>query len=128
DGHSVRPATAAVPGAGSRGLNYFRRVLRYLRPHWKLAAFSVFLMIVGSLVGLLLPWPFKFLVDNVLQNEPLSPTMAGLLGSLADHRTRLLIVVVTAGLVLTLLQNGLSVLDNYVNTKVEQHMILDFRS
>ena len=33
-----------------------------------------------------------------------------------------------AGLLFTLLCQGLSVLDNYVNTKIDQNMVLDFRS
>jgi ATP-binding cassette subfamily B protein/subfamily B ATP-binding cassette protein MsbA len=104
------------------------RVLRYLRPYWKLAVFSLVLMIGGSLAGLLVPWPLQFLVDHVLQGEPLPPRMAWLLGGLAASRMSLLVFAVGAGLLAVLLQNGLSVLDNYVNTKIDQSMVLDFRS
>ena len=34
----------------------------------------------------------------------------------------------TAGVAVTLLIHGLSVLDNYVNTRIDQSMVLDFRS
>src|SRR5207344_942526 len=101
------------------------RVLRYLRPYWRLASFSVLLIILGALFGLLMPWPLKFLVDNALQGEPLPSWLAPLLG---DDRMVILVTAVAAGLVLTLIQNGLTVLDNYVNTKVDQSMVLDFRS
>src|SRR5262249_53911687 len=40
----------------------------------------------------------------------------------------LLIVVVVAGFILAFLHNALTVLDNYVNTKIDQSMVLDFRS
>jgi len=109
-------------------VNYLSRTLGYLKPHWKLAGFSVALMILGGLASLLLPWPLKFLVDNVLQGEPLPPALAWLLGPVAANRSLLLVLSVAAGLLFTLLCQGLSVLDNYVNTKIDQNMVLDFRS
>jgi ATP-binding cassette, subfamily B, bacterial len=109
-------------------VNYLSRTLAYLKPHWKLAGFSVALMILGGLASLLLPWPLKFLVDNVLQGEPLPPALAWLLGPVAANRSLLLVLTVVAGLLFTLVCQGLTVLDNYVNTKIDQNMVLDFRS
>lgn len=85
-------------------------------------------MFLGALVGLLLPWPLKLLVDNVLQGQPMPHALAWLFGTAAVDRTALLVVVVAVGFLLALLHNGLSVFDNYVNTKMDQSMILDFRS
>jgi ATP-binding cassette subfamily B protein/subfamily B ATP-binding cassette protein MsbA len=99
-----------------------------LRPYWKLAAMSAALIVLGALVGLLVPWPLKLLFDNVLGDRPLPPALAWLLGPLAGDRSRLLLVAVLAGLGLVIFQNALSVLDNYVNTKLDQNMVLDFRS
>ena len=45
------------------------RVLRYLRPYWKLAMASVVLAVLTALVTLLLPWPLKILVDNVVAEQ-----------------------------------------------------------
>jgi ATP-binding cassette subfamily B protein/subfamily B ATP-binding cassette protein MsbA len=104
------------------------RVLHYLRPHRKLAAFSVVLMLAGAAFGILLPWPLKFLVDNVLNGDPMPPALAGVLGPLAADRTSLLITVVVAGFMFALAHGALTVLDNYVNTKIDQSMVLDFRS
>jgi ABC-type multidrug transport system fused ATPase/permease subunit len=109
-------------------VKYFPLVLRYLRPYWKLASFSVVLIGFGALASLLAPWPLKILIDNVLQDHPLSPVLACLVGPLAHNRVGLMLFAVIAGVVVTLLQNGLAVLDNYVNTKINQSMILDFRS
>jgi ATP-binding cassette subfamily B protein/subfamily B ATP-binding cassette protein MsbA len=86
------------------------------------------LIILGALAGLLAPWPLKVLFDSVLQDHPLTPALAFLFGSPAEHRTALLIFVVVSGVLVTLLQHGLTVLDNYVNTKIDQGIVLDFRS
>ena len=109
-------------------MKYLPRVLRYLRPYWHLALVSVALILLGAAAGLLAPWHLQFLIDNVLQNEPVPPLLARLLGPLAENRSGLLIFTVVGGVAVTLLLHGLTVVDNYVNTKIEQHMVLDFRS
>lgn len=107
-------------------MRYIPRVLPYLRPYWRLATASVVLLVLASLFSLLTPWPLTILVDNVLGNEPLIPLLSVALGS-AD-KTTLLIVVVIGGLLITFVSGGLDVLSNYVNTKLEQKIVLDFRS
>src|SRR5262249_54054282 len=97
-------------------------------PYWKLATFSVLLIGLGALASLLAPWPLKILIDSVLQDHPLSPVVAFLVGPLAHTRIGLMLFVVIAGVLATLLQNGLTGLDNYVTTKIDRSMILDFRS
>jgi ATP-binding cassette subfamily B protein len=109
-------------------VKYFPRVLKYLRPYWKLAVCSVLLIGIAALVGLLVPWPLKILVDQVLQNQPVSNTLASLTKWLPPGRFPLLVFAVLAGFALAILQNGLTVLDNYVNTKLHQSIALDFRS
>ncbi len=109
-------------------MKYFPKVLRYLRPYSKLAVVSVVLIVLGSLAGLLVPWPLQILFDNVLFDKPLAPFLANCLGPLAENRVGLMLLAVGGGVVITLLQHGLTVLDNYVNTKIDQSMILDLRS
>ena len=107
---------------------YFPKVLHYLRPYWKLAIVSVALIVLGTLAGLLAPWPLQVLFDNVLADKPLAPLLATFLGPLGQSRIGLMLLVVVGGVVIALMQHGLTVLDNYVNTKIDQSMILDFRS
>src|SRR5208283_598953 len=97
------------------------------------AAVSVALMLVGSLLSPLAPWPLSFLIDTVLRDNglvehPLPGFLARLLGPLAGNRFDLLVLAVLAGLTINLLQHALNVVDNYVNTKLELSMVLDFRS
>jgi len=106
-------------------LRDFPRVLPYLRPHRRLAAGSLALVGASAAVTLLAPWPLAILVDVVLGGKPL-PSLLGSLGGFG--RYELLIVAVIAGLIVTGLENGLAVLDNYVNTKLDQSMVLDLRS
>ena len=118
------------PSIEERGksLQYFLRTFPYLRPYWRLAAISWGLTILIALVGLLAPWPLTILIDSVLGDHPLPPMLQSLLGSVTPDRFALMVVVVLAGLGVTLLDNLLNVLDNYVQTRLEQGMILDFRS
>lgn len=109
-------------------MTYVARILHYLRPYWRLALASALLIVLGGLAGLLAPWPLAFIVDHVLGTHPLSPRLARLLGPQALDRSMLLAFAIAAGLAVTLLEHGLAVLDNYVNTKLNLRMALDVRS
>ena len=109
-------------------VNYVVRVLGYLKPYRWLAAASVLVTVLSALAAVLMPWPLKIIVDNVLEKHPLSPTLAQWLGPAADDRVHLLIFAVSAGLGIALLVNGLHVITNFVNTKIDQFITLDFRS
>lgn len=103
----------------------FRRVLPYLRPFKGLAIVSLVLMAASAGMALLAPWPLAILLDTVLGRKPLP----GLLGWLEGVGTyELLAISVIAGLVFTALEHGLAVLDEYVNTKLDQSMVLELRS
>ena len=102
------------------------RVLPYVRPYSRLAALSVCATVASVGVGLLLPWPLKIVVDSVLGSRPLPAWLNDRFGGL--DRVSLLAVAVLAGLTFTLLVNGLAVGMSYVNTRLEQGIILDFRS
>jgi ATP-binding cassette subfamily B protein len=109
-------------------LNYVLRVLRYLRPYKRLVGISIFLTIFSAAAALLIPWPLMIVVDSVLGDHPLSPGLGALLGSIGTNQTYLLYFAVGSGLAIALLFNGLQVASNFVNTKVDQYITLDFRS
>jgi ATP-binding cassette subfamily B protein/subfamily B ATP-binding cassette protein MsbA len=114
----------ASPGRGKR----IRRVLHYLKPYRKQALLSAVLIGLGTLASLLSPWPLQILIDNVVGQEALSASLAWMLGPLGENRTGLLLFAVIGGVGVVLLQHGLTVLDNYVNTRIDLGMILDLRS
>src|SRR5205085_4623166 len=97
--------TRARPRHGA-AMKYFWRALEYLRPYKRLAAGSIALIVCGALVALIVPWPLKFIVDNVLSDEPIPESLSTLLGT--SDRFSLLIFFVIAGLVIVLVQNGLT--------------------
>jgi ATP-binding cassette, subfamily B, bacterial len=109
-------------------VRYFLRVLRYVRPFWKLGAASALLTAAVAGLGLLAPWPLKILFDSVLGSHPLPGPVEPLLAPLAGDRGRLLLAVVLGGFALTLLANGLKVLGSFVDTRLSQGMVLNFRS
>lgn len=104
------------------------RVLQYARPYWQLASISGVLIFLSAGAALLQPWPLQILIDNVLENKPLAPILASLLGRLAEDRLYLLFFAVGSQLGVHLLLNGLKVASSYVDTRIEQHIVLDFRS
>ena len=108
-------------------MKYFLRVLPYLRPYWRLSALSALFSLLGVLAGLLEPWPLKILVDSVLGEVPLPPFLADVLGPLAGRRFNLLLFAVAGAVGVRLLDNLLKVINSYVQTKLEQNMVLDFR-
>jgi ATP-binding cassette subfamily B protein len=109
-------------------MKYFIRVLAYLKPFWKRALASITITVTIALLALLGPWPLKILFDSVLGNHPLPGVLEPVLGPLMDRRIALLVVVVASGFAITLTQNALSVLNSYIETALEQGMILNFRS
>jgi ATP-binding cassette, subfamily B, bacterial len=107
-------------------LRDFPALIPYLKRHWLLAIGSVSMIGVGSLVALIAPWPLAIVLDSVLGNKPLP----AILGSLFNGSSRNLVLIfaVVFAVVVAALQHGASVAENYINTKLEQQLILDFRS
>jgi ABC-type multidrug transport system fused ATPase/permease subunit len=101
------------------------RVLPYLRPYSLLALWSVLVTLLAVGVGLLVPWPLKIVIDNVLGAEAVQPSLARWIGGM--DRPTMLGAAVCTGLVLSLLANGLAVATSYLKTRLEQGIILDFR-
>jgi ABC-type multidrug transport system fused ATPase/permease subunit len=90
-----------------------------------MATVLVAVTLLAVAVGLLLPWPMKIVIDHVIGDQTLPAVLAPLEGR---DRVSLLGAAVVVGLVLALLSNGLAVATSYLQTRLEQSMVLDFRS
>ena len=121
--------TAAAKTASSMNLwGYLVRSSRYLLPYRQLAFVSVALILLITLVTLLTPWPIKIVIDNVLGDQPLPPWLASAVAWLGAGPYTLLIASAAAGFFIVLTSNVLTVVQNYVNTKLQESIVLDFRS
>jgi ABC-type multidrug transport system fused ATPase/permease subunit len=122
------------PGAGPapsgylyrRSWGYLPRVWPYVRRYPGLAGSSGALTITAAFVALLEPWPLALLVDGVLRGQRDIPKV--LQDLTATGPVALIAVIVSIGLLISLLANGLAVLSEYINTKLQQYLALDFRS
>jgi ATP-binding cassette, subfamily B, bacterial len=104
---------------------YFKVTFPYLRRRKGLVAAMLALMVVSAVAALADPWPLALLVDDVLGNHnPPGPVVA-LVGRSQSH---LIVFAVVAGFVVTLLIHVIAVANEYVTTKLDQNVALDFRS
>jgi ATP-binding cassette subfamily B protein/subfamily B ATP-binding cassette protein MsbA len=68
----------------------YRWVLAYLLPHWKPLTTGAFVMSARAVVLLLLPWPLKYTIDNVIFGKPLPGWLHAMLPDLVQQRMALL--------------------------------------
>lgn len=109
-------------------MRYILRVLHYIKPFRRMAVVSAVLTVFVAALGLLAPWPLKILFDSVLGDHPLPSVVAPVLQPLMDRKFLLLLIVVAGGFALTILSNLLMVMSSFVETRLSQGMILNFRS
>jgi ATP-binding cassette subfamily B protein len=112
-------------GALKRGFKVLPRILPYLRPYRAMALLSVLLTILLAVVALAEPWPLAFVVDSIIGDKPAPGWVTGIFGSSTGA---LIALAVGATLFLTALSGGMTVLNEYLSTTVDQRMVLDFRS
>src|SRR5215208_374430 len=109
-----------------RNWQTLRRILPYLGPYWMLAILAIVLTLLAALFSLLLPWPLALMFDSVLGNDPLPGVMNTLFGWLG--KITLLVLLAVSAVALSAMQGIFGLLEQYVTTKVDQYMTLEFRS
>jgi ATP-binding cassette, subfamily B, bacterial len=105
---------------------YIPKLFPYLRPFRGLAIASILLSALAVVIGVADPWPLAFMVDSVLGNHPPPKVVTDLVGT--PDRMTMLVGAALAGLVLVVIRNAMSVVHEYVNTKLHQRLVLDLRS
>src|SRR5437763_5152492 len=103
------------------------RTAPYLRPHRGRFVISTLLSIGAAALLLAEPWPLALILDSVLGPHPAPGPVSWLLGG-GPGTYLLLGFAVGARFLLIALVNLVNLLSDYLNTKVEQNMVLDFRS
>jgi len=113
--------------AGQRGT--YRRLLALARPYWLHLTGIFFLSLIAAPIGLLLAFPLKIAVDNVIDQQPLPHALQMLLPTWAYHsRTANLGLAVGLLLVLSLLTNLQSFASWLLQTYTGEKLVLDFRT
>ncbi len=107
-------------------LPLLRQALHYARPFWVLIIASLVMIAATSVLSLLAPWPLAIIVDSVLGSKPLPSFLPEGMSSWSTGMQ--LVALVLAGLLITVLENAISVLNEYVTTRLDQWMVLDLRS
>jgi ATP-binding cassette, subfamily B, bacterial len=99
----------------------YRRVLRYYRPFLSPTILGLLLSLVGIGVNLLKPWPFKFIVDQILPNDSAFRT--------THANWRVYIPLACLALVgLQVIWGLLNLVTNYVFVKVGLEALLKLRT
>jgi ATP-binding cassette subfamily B protein len=109
-----------------RNLQTLWRILPYLRPYWKLAILAIVLTLLAAFFSLLLPWPLALMFDSVIGGNPLPPVLEPVLGHIGTLTLLALLAVGTV--VLTATQGLFGICEQYISTKIDQYMTLEFRS
>src|ERR1700730_5882078 len=104
-------------------IRMYRHVFAYMQPYaWRMAL-AVAVVILSSAMEVLKPWPFKIVIDNVLNGHRLE--LAGLPGPGCGA----LLVVGCGGVgCFFLIASLLQVSNNYITISVGQRMVNDFRA
>jgi ATP-binding cassette subfamily B protein len=105
---------------------YVIRAFPYLRPHKAKLGLSLTLSLANTVVHLLQPWPLAIMIDSVARHQPPPPFARDLLP--VGHPYAQLAILVTAGFLLAVLGNGLTVWQTALDVSINQRMVLDFRS
>jgi ATP-binding cassette subfamily B protein/subfamily B ATP-binding cassette protein MsbA len=103
------------------------RIIPFMRGYKKLLIVSILLSIVVSIVSLAEPWPFAIVIDSVLGTHSPPKALQPLFGDQPDPY-RLLVFMAGLGFMIAVASHGIRVINDYVNAKVEQNMVMDLRS
>ena len=97
------------------------RLLSYALPHWKLATFSLFLLLTATFIGLMPPLLMRELIDNVL--APASTTF-----TIKEDAYAQLYFLVGLLFLVNFSQSGISAIRSYILSKLGQHVTYDLRN
>jgi ATP-binding cassette subfamily B protein len=103
-------------------------LLDYLRKEWLALSGGALLMSVRALVLVALPWPLKYILDNVIFNHPLPAKLQAMLPAFVQHGMPLLNLLALLMLVLGAADALLVYLGNRVFLDAGQRVVFAIRS
>jgi subfamily B ATP-binding cassette protein MsbA len=103
-------------------------VRELLRPYRGWLAIILAAMLVETAMSLAGPWPLKIVLDSVIGHHPMPHWVARLLGpNIADHKMGLAGLAAVLIVVIAVLENAASYIDNYYTESVGQYVANDLR-
>jgi ATP-binding cassette, subfamily B, bacterial len=99
-------------------------VFPFVRPHRRLALTSLSMIGVSALLGVAGPWPLAIVIDTITGRSHLPGVLRSLWHGLGSGE--IIAITVVFGLLLTVLSQGLTVLDSYINTKLNLRLSYEF--
>jgi ATP-binding cassette subfamily B protein/subfamily B ATP-binding cassette protein MsbA len=105
-----------------------RWLVAYLRPEWRALGAGSAVMAARACVLLALPWPLKFIIDNVIFQRKLAPLLHGVLPDPVAHRVELLNLLGLTMLGLGALDALLVFVGNRLFLDVGQRVVFRVRS
>ena len=119
-------STSDAPPADTRPLLPW--MLSYMRPHRGRVAIIAVLLLVQVVLGALEPWPLKIVIDYVLGQHELPPTLKPTAVALTGGGTfGLLVLFVLAGAALQLIHQVTTAVAVRLQTDTGQRMVYDLR-
>ena len=110
-------------------MKHAQRIRNYVRPYKGLVVATFAIIAVATVFSLVSPLPFKIILDYVVGDNPAPNWLRRCFGSaVVGSKTTLLWVTALAWLVVLLIDNLMNVVNNWVTTRLDQGMVLDFRS
>lgn len=100
------------------------RTLPYLRPYRRLGFTSLGIMFIASVATLAQPWPLAAMLDVVSGED----TAASFFFFGAEDNLTILAITALLGFFVVVVSHGFTVINSYVDSKLEQNVILDLRS
>ena len=107
----------------------WQQMLRLATPYWPHLTAIFVLSIIAAPIGLLLAFPLKIAVDNVIGNQPLPPILQSFVpATFAHSKGASLLLAVMLLLVLSLLMNLQAFASWLLQTYTGEKLVLDFRT
>ncbi|MQA29254.1 MAG: ATP-binding cassette domain-containing protein [Luteitalea sp.] len=102
--------------------------LSFLRPHRSRVLLLMLLLVIQIGLGALQPWPLKIVIDYVLDERPLPPTIAAALAAVTGGNLRVLLVAfVLAGVLLQVINQVLTAYAMQLQVDTGQRMVYTLR-
>jgi ATP-binding cassette, subfamily B, bacterial len=103
------------------------RVFPYVRPYRRLWISSLLVLIVASVATLAEPWPLAAMLDVVSGEDP-NDTLASVFFFGAENKFTILAIAALLGFLIVVIGNSFTVINSYLDSNLEQNVILDLRS